>query len=184
MTPAFIRRAFLALFATLGLCAIAVWIYVPDPVTAARTIEDRMGRENTTVAEGQRVAIHPESTPAEKLAALRYIRRRSLIVGDEPRNPEVVAAMVELFAASPHPDTRADILRQLRGVSAPALLPTLLDALKSDSSHRVREVAAVTLEEYLGTPGVRAALIEARTHDANPRVKGLAGLVLDNDPHQ
>jgi len=182
VTPAFIRRAAFALLATLVLCGVAVWVYEADPMTAARTVSDRLERNGSTVEEVRELALDETSTPAQKHGALRFLCGRVDASGQDGRSAEVVTAMTAAFAEANDGEARSDLLRQLRGVSDPVLLSTLLEALRTDSAYRVREAAAGTLEGYIDVPGVREALIDAGDHDADPRVTGMAYWVLHNNP--
>ena len=79
--------------------------------------------------------------------------------------------MVDLFRRSEDAEVRADVFRNLHGVTDPLLRQPLLDALGGDPSREVRSEAAETLDRYLDDPAVRAALEYAAASDPDKSVR-------------
>ena len=117
-----------------------------------------------------RVALDPMSTPEQSLAALRRLRFQRLEDGSDARIP-VLSTMIELAQTSPEGEVRADVWRQLSGVTDLSLLQPLLHALANDSHAKAREEAAETLADFLPDPVVEAALIQARDLDSDRGVR-------------
>lgn len=110
-------------------------------------------------------------TDEERLRALRSLRFQVDENGADARDSTVVVSMIDVYHGSTDVVTRADVLRQLDGVTDPALLPVLLDALANDPEADVREEAAETLGEYMPDPGVESALRHAAANDADAGVR-------------
>ncbi len=123
------------------------------------SIDDWIGRGNDR-----------NSTPEEMLLALRRLRGRTLEDGTDARLP-VLFAMIELSQTSQDGEVRADVWRQLDGVTDPSLLTPLLDALANDPHPRAREEAAESLAAFLPDPNVEAALRYAMENDEDAGVR-------------
>lgn len=127
-----------------------------------------------TILEWQAQATDPTSDADAKLRALRALRGQSLEDGSDARDYYVVQSMIDLVATSEDGDVRADVYRQLSGVTEPALLGALIDSLRNDPHARTREEAAETLEDYLPDAEAEAALTWALENDPDKRVRSQA----------
>lgn len=132
----------------------------------------RRGRGLTPqdVLDYQSQATNALASEEEKIRALRALRGNQDEFGDA-RNRDVVLSMIDLVETSEDPDVRADIYRQLSGVTEPDLKRPLLYSLANDSSAEVREEAAETLEDYLPDSEVLAALRYAADNDQSKDVR-------------
>ncbi len=119
------------------------------------------------------------TTPDEMISALRTLRGNHLEDGTDARLP-VLPSMIELARTSVDGDVRADVWRQLSGVTAPELVAPLLDALAHDTDAGAREEAAETLADYLPDPAIEAALRYAMEHDEARNVQRQAERSLGN----
>ncbi len=117
------------------------------------------------IAQSRQIALNPQASPEERLAALRTLRAANA------RTSDVVQAMLQLHATSANPDVRADIFRQLSGVKDAILKPPLINALLKDEHPKVREEAAETLASFLADPYVRSTLNAAAQNDADGKVQ-------------
>lgn len=109
-------------------------------------------------------------TEEEMLTALRSLRGARSSNGTDPRLG-VLPEMIRLAESSQDESARADVWRQLSGVTDPSLLQPLLRALQSDPSAKVREEAAETLGDFLPDANARDALQFAAENDASPDVR-------------
>ena len=122
-------------------------------------------------------ARNPNSTPQEQLAAFKQLRGKRLPDGSDARLG-ALAEMLLLAQISEDAGTRADVWRQMNGLTDPALLAPLQDALANDSSARVREEAVNSLAFFLPDPGAEDALRFAQENDADPAVQKQAAAAL------
>ena len=131
------------------------------------------GRGSMQVTESQEVATSSASSEQEKLAALRKLRFAKSNDGDA-RTHEVIVAMIALANTTKHSSVRADVFRQLDGVTDPILEEVLLDALANDQDASVRSEAAETLAHYRSSARVAKALSIAMKGDASSDVRNQA----------
>jgi HEAT repeat protein len=139
---------------------------------------DELLREARAQAEGgekgieewTRTAQNGAATEEELLAALRKLRGAELPDGTDARLG-VLPEMIRLAENSQDERARADVWRQLSGVTDPSLLQPLLHALQNDPSPEAREEAAETLGDFMPDPAVRNALQFAAENDASPDVR-------------
>jgi len=152
------------------------------PGTSPGTVTvGRFGRTLTPeqLLASQLKATNPNSTPKEKLEALKYLRGNQDELGDA-RNRDVVLSMIDLIETSKDASTREDVYRQLSGVTEPALRKPLINSLTNDQDAGVREEAAETLEGYLPDPDALAALRYSAQYDASDDVRKQAQKVLSS----
>jgi len=121
--------------------------------------------DKSTLEAWTKTALDSSMNSRDRLAALRRLR------SEDSRNHEVVLAMVELYKEEPSSRIRADIFRQLNGVTAPELLLPLVDAVADETEPAVREEAAETLAHYLPNPQVTEWLEYLREHDPDEDVR-------------
>ncbi len=122
------------------------------------------------MTDSQKMATSPESTEQEKLAALRRLRFADSREGDA-RTHEVIVAMIDLAKTTGDSRVRADVFRQLDGVTDPVLEEVLLDSLTNDPDAGVRSEAAETLAHYRSSARVSKALSRAMDGDASSHVR-------------
>lgn len=120
----------------------------------------------------KRRAMDVRNTPSDRLAALRELRDL------EERTPEVVRSMVQWAQTVSDPRIRADIFRQLEGVTDPVLKQALINGLLNDSSSEVREEAAETLARFQEDPNVVTWLERSARSDKEEEVRRQAALSL------
>ena len=137
----------------------------------ASTVQVQLEQE-----KARRTVLDSQAAPRDRLAALRTLRGSR---GGNARTSDVVQAMMTLLASSADGGIRADIFRQLSGVSDPLLKAPLLHALRNDPHAGAREEAAETLAAFVDDPAVRAALSAAMQADANQAVKEQARVTLE-----
>ena len=112
------------------------------------------------------VIFDPNADLVAKLEALRVLRRMSA------RSDDVVRQMVSVYYSTTNPDARADIFRQLHGMTLPELKRPLLEAVSNPNEFpKVKEEAAETLEGYLTDANVRAWLEHLAKNDENEAVR-------------
>jgi hypothetical protein len=134
-------------------------IHEPTPAARLQMLDE-------TIRQGN----DPASTPEEMLIALSTLRGQTLEDGSDARLP-VLPSMIELARVSDDGEVRADVWRQLSGVTAPELLNPLLYALANDEHAKAREEAAETLADYMPDPLVESALRYAFDNDADRGVR-------------
>lgn len=117
------------------------------------------------VVQSRQIALNLQANAAERLEALRALRTANA------RTPEVVQAMLELQAKSSDPNVRADVFRQLSGVSDPMMKPHLINGVLKDDNPKVREEAAETLAPFWSDPYVQSALRSAAQNDPDQKVR-------------
>jgi len=123
--------------------------------------------------EWARRANDPGIAERDRLDALRRLRGKRNADGTDARLA-AVQGMVELARYSENASTRADVWRQLSGVTDPGMRQALLDALRDDPSPEVREEAAETLADFLPDAAVQAALQWAADNDPDADVRAQA----------
>jgi hypothetical protein len=134
-------------------------------------------REATTVPGGGqsveewvRTAKSGAATEQEMLLALRNLRMAQTANGKDARL-DVLQEMIRLGESSQSEKARADVWRQLSGVTDRSLLQPLLHALQNDPAAKVREEAAETLGDFLPDASAHNALLFAAENDASPDVR-------------
>ena len=126
----------------------------------------RSRRNRVDPEESRSTILDGAKTEAEKLSAWAALR------SEEEWGDSVVSEMIDIGVNSADADIRADVWRQADGRARNTLLVSpLLRALQSDPDDGVRSEAAETLENYLGEPGVRDALIYAAENDSSQDVR-------------
>ena len=160
-----------------------------SPTTAADAGPDSLGNRILTadeLAALRRRVLDVHNTVEDRLSALRSLRGKKLrdptgTGVTDARDSAVVAAMAQLAESSAEPGARADIFRQLHGVTNAVLKRTLLQALAQDPSAKAREEAAETLDAYRDEPDVRAWLQHACRNDVELDVRQQALVSLMRD---
>jgi hypothetical protein len=109
--------------------------------------------------------IDPGTEIGSKLEMLRNLRTA------DARSDQVVRHMANAYYSTEDPNQRADIFRQLDGVTAVELRAPLLYALENETAPQVREEAAETLHHYLPDPDVQRWLEFVAENDPNERVR-------------
>jgi hypothetical protein len=136
-----------------------------ERVTRNELERGRMGIDDAR-ARAQDLAASEE----ERLQGLRALRGQRLEDGTDARLL-VLDDMLELARGSQDGAVRADVWRQLSGVTDRRLLQPLLDALAFDTSVKAREEAAETLADFLPDPAADAALRHAADNDPDKGVR-------------
>lgn len=138
-----------------------------EEIERQRIRREEREEERQKHAEVARAAIlDPTSSLELKMAAWGELR------SVKPWGDEVVAEMIRIGETAEDEDVRADVWRQADGRDENTLLvPPMLRALQSDPSAQVRSEAAETLQNYLGEPGVEAALRHAAANDVSEDVR-------------
>jgi hypothetical protein len=117
------------------------------------------------------------STTAEvtqKLEALRLLR------GANARSDDVVKQMIQVYHSTENPKWRADVFRQLSGVTTPELKPPLVEALRDTTQNtEIRQEAAETLAHYLPDSDAKAWLDHVIANDPNEQVRAEASRRLE-----
>jgi len=116
----------------------------------------------------------PTSTPEQMLRALSRLRGQRLADGSDARIP-VLPELLHLAQTSDVGNVRADVWRQMDGVTEPDLLTALLYAIQNDTHAKSREEAAETLGPYLPNAEVEAVLRFAKENDEDDGVREQAG---------
>lgn len=117
------------------------------------------------IAQSRAVAINPHAPAEDRLAALRALRAA------DARTADIVQAMLNLQATATDPKVRADVFRQLSGVTNPIMKPHLINGVLKDQDPKVREEAAETLAPFRLDPYVQAALRSAAQNDPDEKVR-------------
>ena len=110
-----------------------------------------------------------------KLDMLRRLR-----AGDA-RSDDVVRHLADVYYSTEDPNQRADIFRQLDGVTTWELRAPLLYAVENETVPEVREEAAETLYHYLPDPEVRRWLEFLAENDQNQGVRTQAAESLQRE---
>ena len=145
---------------------------IPEPIAAPPPSPEEWERQRLAkISSASDAILAPLATPQSKLEAWARLRR----AGPDAWNDAVVLEMARLGINSPDAAVRADVWRQADGNSKSDLIvPSLLQALATDTAANVREEAAETLENYLDQPRVRVALEQAAAHDTDNGVRNQA----------
>ncbi len=123
-------------------------------------------RTRMSEEDAQSNILDASKSDSEKVAAWAVLRSA------ETWDDSVVSEMIAIGENSTDPEIREDVWRQADArASSPLLVAPLLRALQSDPNAGVRSEAAETLENYLGEPGVRNALIYAAENDSSEDVR-------------
>jgi hypothetical protein len=109
--------------------------------------------------------LDPRTEMGSKLEMLRNLRNA------DARSDDVVRHMANAYYSTEDPGQRADIFRQLDGVTNVELRAPLLYALENETAPQVREEAAETLHHYLPDPDVRRWLEYVAENDPSERVR-------------
>lgn len=143
-----------------------------DPRRAAAELIGRLTaareRDPRAIESARTTILDPRASEADKIAAWSTLRQ----AGPDAWTDVVVDEMIRLGLGSADAQVRAAVWRQADAdARSERLVPALLQALAQDSAANVREEAAETLENYLDSPGVRAALETAGSADADEGVR-------------
>lgn len=114
--------------------------------------------------------LDPSLAPKDRLYALAQLRATA----PAARDGDVVQSMLQLLEASTEASIRADICRQLKGVTQEPFKSALLVRVKSDPDPKVRGEAAESLGPMAQDPTVRQALEQAALSDPEEEVKSEA----------
>ena len=102
----------------------------------------------------------------DKLEALRILRSANA------RSDDVVKQMIQAYYSTDDPKLRADIFRQLSGVTTPELKRPLVEAVSDTTQHsEIRQEAAETLAHYLPDPDAEAWLEHLAANDTDKGVR-------------
>lgn len=126
-----------------------------------------------SVEDARRIATDLRASEQERLAALQALRSK-MVDGRDARTSDVVLAMLDLAERSQDENTRNDVYRNLHGVNDNALRDSMLRALASDPSAKVRERAARDIDTFLADALVQSALRGAADNDADASVRSAA----------
>jgi RNA polymerase sigma factor (sigma-70 family) len=133
----------------------------------ATPVQPQIERPNSNdVASANSVIFDRTATVDTKLAALRILRSANA------RPDDVVREMVQAYYATENPYSRADIFRQLEGVTTAELKKPLLEAVGNPNEFPdVREEAAETLGGFLPDPEVKSWLETLAEAEPDPEVR-------------
>lgn len=146
----------------------------------ARVVRDAILADRSAIARAQATVLNAAAGVGARVTSLGFLRRGRMyaerlqpdeIQGMAPEpipgafTEAVVAAAVNIGAASPDAVVRSYAWRYLRGVRDPNLTQALLDSLASDGDANVRCQAALALGYLADEPGVRSALVRATVED-------------------
>jgi hypothetical protein len=127
-------------------------------------------RDPTDLTEARRRATDSLASEQERLAALKALR--GLKVGGQPAiSRDVVLSMIDLAEHSEDASMREDVYRNLHGVKDSLLRDSMLRALASDPSPKVRQKVAQDIDTFLPDPVVENALRQAADGDLDPGVR-------------
>jgi hypothetical protein len=149
-----------------------------DPDAAERRVRNEVARGRMAIDDATARAQDLAASEQERLQGLRALRGRRLEDGTDARLL-VLDDMLELARGSQDGGVRADVWRQLSGVTDRRLLQPLLDALAFDTSVNAREEAAETLSDFLPDPAAESALRHAAENDPDAGVREDARDYLD-----
>ena len=128
-------------------------------------MEGRIKADEEAVAMFKQQVLDGNLSEGDRLRALRLLR------SNDARTPEVVKSMMDLVRTSDNARVRADIFRQLDGVTDPALGSTLVEFVTNDQSENVREEAAEALSSFAGDPTIRELLTHIAEQDPSKDVR-------------
>jgi RNA polymerase sigma factor (sigma-70 family) len=122
--------------------------------------------DSNRVAAAQAVVFNAAAGVADKLEALRILR----VVN--ARSDDVVKQMMQAYLSTNDARLRADVFRQLSGVTTAELKPLLVEAVRDTSqASEIRQEAAETLAHYLPDPDAKAWLEHLVANDADAEVR-------------
>jgi len=101
----------------------------------------------------------------DRLAAFRLLRRNGGI------SDGLLGQAFDWLRTSTNAGTRRDILRQMEGLSNPALKDPLLSMLATETSSGVREELIESLQAFAADPGVEAHLWDRLRYDPDDDVR-------------
>jgi hypothetical protein len=148
-------------------------VQLEENMAATRTAAGPTPAPAPDVVQSRQVAVNPQASAGDRLAALRVLRAANA------RTSDVVQSMLQLQGSSDDPNVRADIFRQLSGVSDPAMKPHLINGVLKDADPKVREEAAETMGPFWSDPYVQAALKSAAQNDPDEKVREQAAETLE-----
>lgn len=124
----------------------------------------------TEVAQARATLLDATLSERDRVLALAMLSqgRTSHLSTSEARDlldKEVIAAAVQIAAKSADTEVRERVWVALRSSEDPALVQPLLAALTTDPDRTIRMQAAYTVRKFLGTPGVREALLKVAAED-------------------
>jgi hypothetical protein len=118
------------------------------------------------VTAAQAVVFNPAAGVGDKVTALRILR------GENARSDDVVKQMIQAYSSTEDAKLRADIFRQLSGVTTSELKPILVAALRDpNQASEIRQEAAETLAHYLPDTDAKVWLEHLAANDADERVQ-------------
>lgn len=139
---------------------------------AAREEQDR--RKATDLVWARGAILDRQSAPESRLRALKMLRSAN------ERTREVAAAALEVIARPDvHPDTRSDLISELKGLTFPEIKAPVLAALGDGSHDDTRKEAVQVLQGFFDDPAVVAAVTRARDADPSATVRREAAERLD-----
>jgi hypothetical protein len=147
-------------------------VELEQSVAAARSSPATTAPPAPDIVQSRQIALNPQAGASERLQALRALRTANA------RTPDVVQAMLHMQATSTDPNVRADVFRQLSGVSDPIMKPHLINGVLKDDNPKVREEAAETLAPFWADPYVQSALRSAAENDPDEDVRTQAAETL------
>jgi hypothetical protein len=151
----------------------------PDEAERAARFElERLMGNRMTVDEAAARARDLAATEEQRLQGLRALRGQRLADGTDARLL-ALDDMLELARTSQDGGVRADVWRNLSGVTDRRLLQPLLDALAHDTNVNAREEAAETLADFLPDRAAESALRHAAESDPDRGVREQARESLD-----
>jgi hypothetical protein len=145
----------------------------PEALSTQQVAESRARQRDKELVAWTRLAKDAAATEEERLNALRKLRGTKLADGSDARLGALAEA-IQLAESTQDAEVRADVWRQLSGVTDRSLVSPLLHSLQNDPSAEVREEAAETLAGFLAQDLVRGALQFAADNDASPDVRAQA----------
>lgn len=174
-------RMFLSLGGFLTACVAGASLFAllhePLLVDEARSLSRKF--RSWPVEEVQALACEPDTSAAVRLGCLYDLRTRPAEEG-EPRDADVVGVMIRTAREASDEEVREEILKQLSGLTEPALLPFLVECLAGDFSPDVRSEACEALYSYLPDAEARAALQGAADGDPSEEVRREARWYLED----
>ncbi len=137
--------------------------------TADSALDSLRLADSNRVAAAKAVIFNAAAGVTNKLEALGILRSTGA------RSDDVVKQMIQAYYATDNPKWRADIFRQLSGVTTAELKQPLLEAVRDTNQHTdIRQEAAETLAHYLPDPDAKAWLEHLAANDADERVRAEA----------
>ena len=118
----------------------------------------------TVIAEAKATLLNTALPDGQRISALNDFRAGAELL-TEAYDSGVIAAAIQIGMNSTDANARVSAWVGLRGLSDTSLIPPLLHSLANDIDESVRMQAAISLNAFLGEPGVRDALLHAATTD-------------------